>query len=451
MKTKCIILILLIFLLCFSSRTIAQYGHADNLVLQTGSMKPANNYFFSFDSLGISKDTTIKTTGSTNHGTGTNLFQMAVFSDQNGNLKLYSDGIRAWNGQHQPIDTTLYPPDSVATSENVAVPMPDSSGLIYVFSLVHQQIGGTSLNYLLIDLNGNNGQGSVVVSGQQFTPYELKNGLALTKHANGRDYWLVSKKCKTNEYVSFRIKPSGNVDTVFSQAGLVQNDHSGVGYLKFSPNGKWLGDNKLEFQIDNDTLQLLNFDAATGMVSDSNIRYVPCHIPFDGIGKPIEYAFSPDSRYVYVFHHHTYAKRFNQYDLAAQDQQSFFNSRTMLRKYVHPQGYGNFGIMGLMANGKIYNPSTAHYVYSNNSGSYFNSIESPDSAGTASNWQDYSYIIDSTLYGPEYSHFPLFCSSWLQEPVDFSYTHTCAGENAQPTLFAFTDSVYEAEWHFGDS
>ena len=443
MKTKLFILIPLI-ILSFSSQTKAQYGHADNVVLQAtvNSPKPVRYYFFSLDSSNISKDTTIKaySSSSVNYVSNNN-FRMAVFSDKNENLKLYSDGKRAWNGQHQPIDTTLYSPGTTV-NQNVAVPMPENRDLVYIFSLTTD----SSLSYSLININGNNGQGSVVISGQQFAPYNYLISIALTKHANGRDYWLVSKKYFTNKYVSFRIKPSGNVDTVFSKAGSGQYQSPAYGYLKFSPDGQWLGDNILKKNVI-DTLRLLNFDAKTGTVSDSNIRYVPCHNPSAGMGKPQSYAFSPNSRFVYVFKNGGYNNRFYQYDLTTHDQQSFFNSRIMIKKYNPPYGQDNEGVMGLTANGKIYNPSSNYYL----NATYMNSIESPDSAGLACNWQDYPYIINSTLYRAKYMEFPLFCSSWLQEPVDFSYTHTCAGEDSPPTHFSLTDSVNEVTWHFSDS
>jgi len=70
--------------------------------------------------------------------------------------------------------------------------------------------------------------------------------------------------------------------------------------------------------------------------------------------------------------------------------------------------------------------------------------------------QDTSFLISPNLIcnNNNYyrkSRFPKFVSSWLKEPLDFSYSNLCAGEGSSPTLFAFTDSVVEAFWNFGDT
>ncbi len=441
--------ILLFFLLasCFqyvSGQGVNNYGHTNNDLLFMGDVYGDYTYFFSYDSISPITDTALLIYPNPSNFYN---FRYAVYSDKNGKLKLYSDGKYVWNGNHQKIDSNNLMPKSTHDL-NVAVPMPGNPDLVYVFTLVGSPNHPDTLYYSLIDLSGNNGLGSVAMYGQEFAPYGLAGGLALTKHANGRDYWLVSKKEMTNQYLAFHIKPGGAVDTVFSQAGITPSygNYMQYGILKFSPDGKWLGDNILKNALVNDTLQLLNFNAASGIITDTNARYVPAYYPFDAIGLPYRYAFSANSKFIYVNQWDNYQTRFCQYEMTSADQQAFFNSRVLVRNYVFPNGANNQGDLHLAANGKIYNPSS-----DNAYGLFFNSIENPDMQGASCNWQDHSYTFNNTISYTEYSQFPIFCSSWLLPPVDFSYTHTCAGENAQPTLFAFTDSVYKAEWHFGDS
>ncbi|MCF8219548.1 MAG: hypothetical protein K9J21_11285, partial [Bacteroidales bacterium] len=123
MKTKRLLLIPLIIFLGFSFQAKAQNGYANNVILQSSvyAPKPVRYYYFSLDSSNISLDTTIKTfyNSSVNYGSNGN-FRMAVFSDQNGNLKFYSNGQILWNGQHQPVDSNLLPPPSEIANWNVA-------------------------------------------------------------------------------------------------------------------------------------------------------------------------------------------------------------------------------------------------------------------------------------------------------------------------------------------
>ncbi|MCF8327899.1 MAG: T9SS type A sorting domain-containing protein [Bacteroidales bacterium] len=439
MKTKLYLLIPLMIFLDFSYQTKAQnlstYGHADNEVFQVGS-----RYHISFqsDTPNVFHESFVTNTEDAE--------AFAVYSDKQGNLKLYSNGCHIWNGNHQPLNTSSNVlPDSVCPQftlndsmgnhiTSTAIPMPGNPDLIYVFSLGRKDIQPRKLYYSLVDIS--TGQSQIIVSGQEFTKLPLKRDLAVTKHTNGQDYWLVTREYHKNTYVAFRIRPGGNVDTVYSaNTGITP---ASWGYdlgLNFSPNGRILGE-----VINLDTLQLLQFDASTGTVSDTNMRYI---VNYGYQLWPDRFAFSPDNSKLYVNHHNLYT-RFCQYDLSTNAQSQLLNSRILL--FDNQITYDNAGCLHLTANRNIYNP-----FHTYNTGLAFNSVENPNIGDTNCNWNTANFIVDSSAYVHPSSFSSNFCSAWLQEPVDFSYTHTCAGENAQPTLFAFTDSVYEAEWHFGDS
>ena len=425
--------ILLLFPFLFVANDIQgqnTYGHADNIVM--GEYR----YHISFQGNNPVVQHKI------NHHK--NVFRYAVYSDRDGNLMVYSDGDTIWNGNHQLLGVLNHS----LHDKNTMIPMPGNPDLVYLFEYHFYENGTISTNYdtlyySLVDLNGNNGQGSIIVNHQQFSNEKLDSDIAITKHANGRDYWLVARKHLSNEYVSFHIKPGGVVDTVHSMVGISYNVSSGKQpeSMIFSPNGKWFVDNTLN----EDTMYLFNFNAKTGSVSDSNMIFIP---PAGYMLHPWRLTFSSDNSKLYVSQIDVYPRLY-QYDITSGNQQAVLNSKIMIHNSQYAQST-NEGEMALMTNGKIYSYDRAisapgYY----NPYPYFNEIVNPNNAGLACNWQPHIMLIDSS--GNIWSHFPNFCSSWLQQPVDFSYTHTCAGENAQPTLFAFTDSVYQAEWHFGDS
>ena len=97
-----------------------------------------------------------------------------------------------------------------------------------------------------LNISGNDGHGSMVVDSQVFTSDSMQtHALALTRHANGRDYWLLSRRYMTREFVAYHIQPGGVIDTVRSEAGLEPkpnyNHGDSHGYVfNFSLNGRWL-------------------------------------------------------------------------------------------------------------------------------------------------------------------------------------------------------------------
>jgi PKD repeat protein len=301
-----------------------------------------------------------------------------------------------------------------------------------------------TLFYSLVDISGNQPQ---IISTQQFTDVPLEEkSLMATKHSNGRDYWLITKRHLTNTFLAFHLKPGGQVDTVYSQAGIASGNGPGFVHheFKLSPNGQILGQTITSFK---DTLQLLHFNTQTGIVSDSNTRYIKDF----GYGLFIEhFEFSPNSQYVYAIHE-SYYPRFFQYDLQSPTQQALMNSKTEI--FNNNSQWTEDGMfMTLAANQKIYTYA-ADSVGHIEEPVYLNSIEYPNKPDTNCRFKPENFLVDSSLYIERKSHyFPKFVSSWLMEPVEISYTHTCLGSDVGGvTHFSFTDSVYKATWHFGDT
>ncbi len=468
------------------SQSINTYGHADNVVLLNQTPEfvgtSSGRFHLSFDSLYPQIDTIIidsfrNATGHISHYGS----KPAVYSDKNGKLQLYaihtrdslspvphfSTGVSVVvrNGSHQVIDTLGKKLSGLGSSYGyfwplIAVPMPGNPDYVYLFMKTRYPTSQYNyphnppmkLHWSLIDLSANNGQGGVIFDTQVFSTDSMHPASwALTKHANGRDYWLVSKKYASREYVTYHIQPQGAVDTVRSEAGrewIYDMNHVAT-IFKFSPDGRWLADNNPLI----DTTQLLNFDASTGIISDSNIRYVPPRSPLDGFGVARYVAFSPDSRFVYAYQPY-YDTRVYQYDLSTPNQQFFFDLRVVIHNHsgwVPSHDHRRLVYLFTAANGKIYSRTHAPWP---GWGYGLNSIESPNSSGMASQARDTSFLL-SSAYGqgstPEMIRFPQFASSWLKEPLDFSYSHVCAGEGTPPTHFAFTDSVVDAFWSFGDT
>ncbi|MGM0612767.1 MAG: T9SS type A sorting domain-containing protein [Bacteroidota bacterium] len=428
MKTKLYLLIplIIIIFLSFSFQTQAQSRHADNVIFgkwhisfQTGYPQMINQNVFGQIQ---SEDT-----------------KFAVYSENNGNLILYSDGASLWNHNYQFIDSL----SADSGRSNIVIPMPDNPDLIYLFSLTsHNNFSINSdmdtLFYSLIDISDSIPQ--VIIKNQVFTSHYLTQDLTAVKHANGHDYWLVSRKHMKNEFVAFHLQPSNNVDTVVSVAGIKPETSQGyVDNMKFSPNGRFLADGTTK----SDTIQILHFNASTGIVADTAKRFIHDYVNYYW---PSWFEFSSNSQFIYARHSTGSATGvINQYDLNYNSQTYFEASRWPVHNFDHQHtAYDMF----LAADQKIYN----HAVINDSSGlaQYFNSINQPNLPDSNCNYQPQNFLLEHYT-NDYYKALPKFVSSWLQEPVDISYTNTCTGENVKPTHFALTDSVYEVTWHFSDS
>ncbi|PQJ77949.1 T9SS type B sorting domain-containing protein [Polaribacter porphyrae] len=238
------------------------------------------------------------------------------FSDSNGNLLFYSDGIKVFDRNHNLMTYTNgnraddLKGDPSSTQSGMIIPKPGSSTIYYLFTVddgpsFNNNGGitedGKGLNYYTIDMSLNNGNGQLIDEnndGVFFT--DLSNGLhndwtekvAAVRGKECNTFWVVSAD-NTNFY-SFKIDDSGvNLTPVPSP---VNNFVSGRGYLKLSPDGS-----KLAIANQSSNAVLYDFDNSNGKVSPNNgtILLNGINGSFNG-GQPYGIEFSADSKKLYV-------------------------------------------------------------------------------------------------------------------------------------------------------
>ncbi len=249
----------------------------------------------------------------------------ASISDDEGSLLFYTNGNYIANRLHQPMPngTNLWTPgttgwydDGVPVPQGIIIlPWPENPGKYFVFYgrsggvYVENQLtlGNLGLFYALVDMSLDNGLGAVVAKNVAISTDTLKNGrLTATRHANGRDWWLVAGKLHSQQLVRFLITPEGIINY-----GAVSQDifiKHGLGQAVFSPDGAFYADVSLYKWRDN-YVTFLGFDRCTGeFTSLGQFHYTDN----DGLAGV---AISPNSRYVY--HPSTYIMR--RFDLWADD------------------------------------------------------------------------------------------------------------------------------------
>ena len=236
----------------------------------------------------------------------------ASISDEQGNLLMYIhhdklplnpyvDNYAVYNSLNILIDTLL---NSYTNTNNVffltlgnkiilfhvgkfksffscTLPYAECIKLYYsVFELdAQQRIIATSVNNIAIDDT-------------------INVGIAATKHANGKDWWLLAHeqtgktpyRCNNNFYKLLISEDTIIGPTKQSIGSAACNNADIIGEMRFSPTGKYLA----SLLPNSGVVELFNFDRCTGTlynhsILDSNINY-----------KPTYCEFSPNENLLYV-------------------------------------------------------------------------------------------------------------------------------------------------------
>src|SRR5690606_15295444 len=165
--------------------------------------------------------------------------------------------------------------------------------------------------------------------------------LTAIKSSTSEEYWVVSHKWDSNEFLAYNGSSTGvNTTPVVSASGtvLTGNVENTIRQIKISPNG-----NKLAMASAGDLniLELFDFDSATGIVSNGMI------LLDEPVGEKVYGAeFSPNSNVLYVS---GVGIAVFQYNLQAGTFADIIASQLQLTTLPRP-----YGAMQLATDGKIY-------------------------------------------------------------------------------------------------
>ena len=228
----------------------------------------------------------------------------ASICDINGHLLFYSWTVantlqnsgRIYNWQHQPMVNGDSIVGEAWYQELLIVPMPDSIGFYYLFSIGVTSGFHQGLYYSIIDMNANGGLGQVLVKNVQLSNLYAFDAIVAVKHGNGRDWWLIFKpdgyhNSPNNDFYIYLITPSGISLPTFQSIGYIIN--TGGGQISFSKQG-----DKILLTDWMNLIQIINFDRCTGFLSNANI-IEPEHTES---GEHVGNTFSPDGNLIYITH-----------------------------------------------------------------------------------------------------------------------------------------------------
>jgi hypothetical protein len=222
-------------------------------------------------------------------------------SDTNGNVLFYSDGLTIYNKNDEVMANGSGLDGDYGGSQPVAIcEMPGNSNLFYVFTIGSENVS-SGLKYSIVDMLGDNGKGVVISKNITLnTAIWARDKIAIAKHSNNRDYWIVTRIINSDNYASFLLTPNGISDSpILCKARFMAITGLWKGPLKFSPDFKKLiSAHRHLGQIVNGSFEVSNFNNSTGEIDfQFSIKEFTGSVnDFPVLGIEI----SPDSKLLYV-------------------------------------------------------------------------------------------------------------------------------------------------------
>jgi hypothetical protein len=303
----------------------------------------------------------------------------AAINRNNGELLFYTNGKQVANKNHELMPNgdslfnyssqwDLYFTGSFTPQGALILPDPGDTNLFYLLHTSYHFNGlvfpPENLYFSKIDMRLNNGLGDVVDKNQILLQDSLWTGfISATRHANGRDWWILMNRFRTNHFYKILLSPAGF--SFYEQDIGPPIDSYGLGNVCFSPDGKYFA--YYDWYYD---LHLYEFDRCTGELSNL------VQVPVDDSATCGGFAFSPNSRFGYI----TTCKYVYQVDLQATDIAASRVKIATTDYFVDPEyGYQvSFYLPVLTSDSLI-------YIIGNNSVKFLHTIHQPDLLGLSSN------------------------------------------------------------------
>ena len=320
-------------------------------------------------------------------------------------------------------------------NELVILPKPGSTSNFYLFTGNEIFPGAEGLYYSLIDMSQNGGLGIVSQKNIQLNTDPITDCLTGIKHANGRDWWLLTKNLDTNTTNAFYVR-------------LITPDSIHAPIIQNMGGTKDYGLTKLCFTKDGEHLMQINlggfmaqydFDRCTGTINNQQIIFP------EQLSNNDRYfasgAYSQNGRFYYSvltsYNISNAVFRLIQFDLSNPDIVGSADTLIVDSLPNYP------GLLKLAPDNKIY-LSSAYYVPSvpgnypypdsvyNNINMNLSVIEFPDSLGSACNFQPYSFYLGGkrTYWGlpnnPDYEMGPVIGSVCDSLHLDVAKIHTAS-------------------------
>ncbi|MFN8323224.1 MAG: T9SS type A sorting domain-containing protein [Chitinophagales bacterium] len=336
-------------------------------------------------------------------------FTNATISDVSGNLLFSSNGVRIHNAFDEKIvdslanlgDTSYFYylcPNCFSTGQRynqyqIILPSPQNINEYDIFYTYIDSInipagitlGVKKILQASIEVNTN---GSFNLKKRDFEVLNEKLSLviAATKHANGKDWWIITNHEASNIYSLLHYDGSGNFNTPFPQQGGGSTEQGGLISLRFSPEGSFFASASTNV----DSVNIFSFDRCSGTLSLLEQLIIP-ELKDSFQWWPTAIEFSPNGRFLYIF----CSFRIFQFDLQATPIQSSRQSIGVFNPTHRVPFSQTFFNAQLAPDGKI-------YVSSGNTNYGVGIIDNPNGQGASCNFNDTALNLPTFISGVPY-------------------------------------------------
>jgi len=371
-------------------------------------------------------------------------------SDAAGNLKLITDGIVVKQGGFYTINNgDNLNGNNFSSQSSIIIPQPGNSRRYYVFTvdMYIPPVFTDGVNYSIVDFPTSGG--SSVTSKNNLILNENAQKICATKHANGRDYWIVAHGFGGNKggnFYSYLLSDSTlNTNAVVTTIGHPHtgntSSNNGAGSMKISPDGS-----KLALVIPDDgVVEVYDFDNSTGKVSNLIDSQAGQFTYVNGI------EFSPDNSKLY-FTITPLGDGTNILYQANLNDANPFTSPYIVHQF-DVQQFGSadslLGAVQLGVDGKIY---VAKFKKGVNEIPYLGVVYNPNRELASCNYNELNHNANNGIYlngGGSLIGLPNFASNFLDIP-HFYYVNQCHKDTTSITI-RNTANIDQADWDFGNS
>lgn len=189
-----------------------------------------------------------------------------TISDQAGQVLFFTDGESVWdlNGDLMANGDGIGG-NNTASQGVIAVPVPTEPTLFYLFTTQSSAGGNNTVSFSLVDIKSENetGVGNVVSKNNFLFSPSTEHSAALTA---GDTTWVLFHELGNNTFRAYPVTVNGIGQPVFSSVGSNHGFNSGVGAMKFSPDG-----DKVSVTISEggcNRVEIFDFDQSTGELTE---------------------------------------------------------------------------------------------------------------------------------------------------------------------------------------
>ncbi|MCK6694188.1 MAG: T9SS type A sorting domain-containing protein [Thermoanaerobaculia bacterium] len=183
----------------------------------------------------------------------------------------------------------------------VFLPLPDHDSLYYLFHKQMKLLSNFSdaytekLLFSVVDRRSESNYGKVIQKNIEILNDTLAYGkLIATKHANGKDWWIITPRRKNNVFYILKFTKEGIVDTFTQKIGITPDYKTeGYGQIVFSSDGT-----KVFRTNPSSPIMVYDFDREAGVFT--HFDTIPYEYGDQPIVGEIGCALSPSGRFLYL-------------------------------------------------------------------------------------------------------------------------------------------------------